>query len=182
MSSRYQPTSSDDIARAKARERMAAYRKTPEYQDWLIRSRELRKGLKDKYRRQAGAKPRDLQAAAKKREQRSLARIQLEQVRRLHDAHVKRFKSVRKARMAYARRYARFADSERSRSSAAKHALVDSYVSYQLRQMGISADAINAELIELKREVIRFRRISREVKNLVCNYRKENHETVEEHA
>lgn len=43
----------------KARERAAAWRQTPAYQEWLIRSRERRSALKTKYRRQAGAKPRE---------------------------------------------------------------------------------------------------------------------------
>ena len=40
-----------DAERAKARERMARRRQTPEYREWLRRSRELRRGLKEKYRR-----------------------------------------------------------------------------------------------------------------------------------
>lgn len=42
---------------AKARVRMAAHRETQAYQDWLVASRELRRALKEKYRRQAGALP-----------------------------------------------------------------------------------------------------------------------------
>lgn len=41
----------------KARERQAAWRKTPDYQRWLEESRERRKELKAKYRRQSGAFP-----------------------------------------------------------------------------------------------------------------------------
>lgn len=177
-----QTPKTDDAARAKARERMAAYRKTPEYQDWLLRSRELRRGLKEKYRRQAGAKPRDAQAAAEKREQEAAARRLRDEVRGLHDAHVKRFDFLRRARESYAKRYARSPELERARATAKKRALVDHYVAYQLRQMGISSDAINAELIELKREVIRFRRLSREAWTQICNQRKEDHEAITEHA
>lgn len=39
---------------AKARARQAAYRETQAYKDWLVASRELRRSLKEKYRRQAG--------------------------------------------------------------------------------------------------------------------------------
>lgn len=49
--------------RKKAREWMAEYRKTDEYREWLISSRELRRTLKEKYRRQKGALTRDEIAA-----------------------------------------------------------------------------------------------------------------------
>lgn len=42
----------------KARIRMAAYRQTDAYKEWLQSSRELRRSLKEKYRREAGATPR----------------------------------------------------------------------------------------------------------------------------
>lgn len=50
--------------REHARARMAARRGTPEYAQWLENSRELRRQLKEKYRREAGVKSR----AAKKQE------------------------------------------------------------------------------------------------------------------
>ena len=115
-----QTPKTDDAARAKARERMAAYRKTPEYQDWLQRSRELRRGLKEKYRRQAGAKPRDAQAAAEKREQEAAARRLRDEVRGLHDAHVKQFRRVMASRRKAAKRYVNNPDGECARSAARK--------------------------------------------------------------
>lgn len=175
------PTTSED-ARAKARERMAAYRQTPEYRDWLLRSRELRRGLKEKYRRQAGVKPRDAQAAAEKREQEAAAHGLREEVRGLHDAHVKRFVGMRRAREAYVRRYVAFPERERARVSKYKEALADFYVAQQLRSMGVPQEAVTAELIEIKREALRFRRLSRQARSLIENQRKEEHETVAEHA
>lgn len=55
---------SRDELNAKSRARMAAYRCTPEYQAWLIASRENRKRLKAKYRREKGIPTREEKAAA----------------------------------------------------------------------------------------------------------------------
>lgn len=76
---------------AKAKARMAAYRQTPEYQAWLSESRELRKALKTKYRRAAGAKTREQIAADAAAKQHQVQQVQVErQVARLQpDAHVR---------------------------------------------------------------------------------------------
>lgn len=59
---------STDEYRAANRERMNEWRKTPEYQDWLVKSKEQRKAYKAKYRAAAGCKPReDIHAEAKAR-------------------------------------------------------------------------------------------------------------------
>lgn len=171
----------DEINR-KARERMAAYRQTPEYQDWYARSRELRRSLKEKYRRAAGVKPRDTQATARKRAKAEADRLLREEVRALHDAHVKRYRGVLQARAAYARRYARNPEGQCARVTAYKHALPDAYVALQIRLMGIDGAVITPALIELKREAMLFGRLSREAKRLISNQRKEEHEAVREHA
>lgn len=177
-----QTPKTDDAARAKARERMAAYRKTPEYQDWLQRSRELRRGLKQKYRRQAGAKPRDAQAVAEKREQEAVARRLRDEVRGLHDAHVKRFRCVMASRRKAASRYVSDPDGERARSAARKRALPDSYVVEQLACGGFPRDAVTPWVIELKREAIQFRRLSRQARAQISNQAKEStHEGIAEH-
>lgn len=163
---------------SKARERMAAYRKTPEYQAWLIRSRELRRALKEKYRRQAGVQPRDLRAMAEK----DAARRLREEKSRLHDAHVKRYARCLVDREKFARRYASNPRAEIARVSAYKRALPDAYVAQQIRLMGVSSDAITPKLIALKREAMLFGRLSREAKNLISNQRKVEHEPVSEHA
>ena len=177
-----QTPKTDDAARAKARERMAAYRKTPEYQDWLQRSRELRRGLKEKYRRQAGAKPRDAQAAAEKREQEAAARRLRDGVRGLHDAHVKRFDFLRRERASFAKRYANDPQAERERSAARKLALREGYVRQLLRNMGITNDEIAPEMIELKREAMLFKRLARQIRKAIANHNEENHEAITEHA
>ena len=74
---------------AKARVRMAAHRETQAFQDWLVASRELRRGLKEKYRRQAGALPkwmtakRDAHVKAWEKWQAQLRKAQKEAARQL---------------------------------------------------------------------------------------------------
>lgn len=59
----------------KSRLRMQAYRQTLEYQAWLVASRELRKALKCKYRRKAGAMPQaQISARAKEKERHAVER------------------------------------------------------------------------------------------------------------
>lgn len=165
----------------KARERQAARRQTPEYREWLVRSRELRRALKAKYRRQAGAKPRDPQAAAEKRAQEAALRERREALAALHDAHVRRYVAVLRDRRKAAKRYAADPEFHRKRSSARKKALPDSYVAELLRCGGFPRDAIDAHVIGLKREVILFRRLSREAKKLIHDERKEDHEAIAKH-
>lgn len=73
------------------KERMAAFRLTPEYQVWLEKSRELRRELKAKYRREAGVLTRDERKARAE----SARKRRLEEKRSavLHDAHVRLFKT-----------------------------------------------------------------------------------------
>lgn len=61
-----------------AKERMAEWRKTEAYRDWLGRSREMRRLWKEKYRREKGARPRAelLYLAEKRRAQASAARAE----------------------------------------------------------------------------------------------------------
>lgn len=102
--------------------------------------------------------------------------------KRLHDAHVKHYKYLQKAKQAYAIRYAKNPQSERERSSKRKQQLPDSYVVQQLKGMGFWADSVSSELIALKREQMQYRRISREVKTTVKNQLKEDHETINKHS
>lgn len=135
--------------------------------------------LKRKYRREAGARLQsEIHAAA---EAKRLA-AQLARKPRLHDAHVKHYKYLQKAKQAYAIRYAKNPQSERERSSKRKQQLPDSYVVQQLKGMGFWADSVSSELIALKREQMQYRRISREVKTTVKNQLKEDHETINKHS
>jgi len=163
---------------------MAARRQTPEYREWLLQSRELRRSLKEKYRRQAGCKPRDVYrlAASAKREL-ALARKALrEALASSHDAHVRRYRAIVASRNAYASRYASDAQSERERSAARKRALPDSYVRQLLRNMGMTNDEITPEMIEMQREATLFRRLAREIRKAIANHNEENHEAITEHA
>lgn len=90
-------------ARDEARRRMAIWRTTPAYAQWLIDSRELRRSLKEKYRRNSGATPREeIKARAEKRKEeqkeREKRRIDKENARSLlHDAHVVTMRSLSRA-------------------------------------------------------------------------------------
>ena len=165
----------------KARERMAAYRQTPEYLDWLLRSRDLRRALKEKYRRQKGVAPRGL-AKAERLAKQAAARTLREEKSHLHDAHVWRYAGVMKNRENFAKRWARDRGAVIARVSAYKARLPDAYVAQQLRAMGIASAAVTPALMELKREAMQFGRLAREAKKLINNQRKEEHETVTEHA
>lgn len=175
----------DELNR-KARERMAAYRQTPEYREWWQRSREMRKQLKAKYRREAGATPRPdgyREQAAAKRAKAADQRAVREALALLHDAHVKRYAAVMRARRCYAKRWSADPAAERARSAKRKQALPDSYVAEQLRAGGFPADAIDAHVLELKREVIQFRRLSRAVRKAISQQTKErDHEAITQHA
>ena len=166
----------------KARERMAAHRQTPEYQDWLQRSRELRRQLKAKYRRQAGCKTRDPEERAARLAQQQARREQRAMLAALHDAHVKRFRAVIANRKAYANRYAIDAQSERERAAARKRALREGYVRQLLRSMGMANEEITPEMIDMKREATQFRRLAREIRRVIKNRNEENHEAIIEHA
>ena len=84
-----------DRARVRSRERMAAYRATPEYRVWLIESRELRRSLKEKYRREAGIKSIDESRVQKEKlkAEKESVREAIKLASALHDAHVLTFKS-----------------------------------------------------------------------------------------
>lgn len=74
----------------KARERQAAFRKTPEYQIWLQESRERRREFKAKYRRATGARPREQVAleADKRRQQVQAIRSERLAAKSQPDGHV----------------------------------------------------------------------------------------------
>jgi len=81
---------SKEQSNAEARERMAAYRATDEYRSWLERSREDRRLRKEKYRREAGARPRvdiSLATAGKRAAAKLRSSIQ--------DAHVRLYRRTR---------------------------------------------------------------------------------------
>lgn len=166
--------SRDELNR-KARERMAAYRQTPEYQDWLQRSRELRRQLKAKYRRDAGATPLDAikEAADAKRAMAAEQRRVREALAALHDAHVRRYRDVLSWRESGRRQWLQNPEPRRTRQAARRAELVDWYVRQVLCETGFPVDAIDAHVMELKREAILLRRLSRQIKNEISNQAKE---------
>ena len=169
---------------ADARERMAAYRSTDKYREWLERSREDRRLRKEKYRREAGAAPRrDISLAAADRRS-SVARRRDERSVKLslHDAHVKRYVRVMSARRKVAAWYVVNADKKRAYVMCRRSKLTDAYVSQNLIAMGIEPERISEGLVALKREAMKFRRLSLQAKTAISNLLKENHEAVEEHS
>lgn len=148
--------------------------------------------LKRKYRREAGAISRADRAAmaAAKRVALSEARAATQPhdahvaqyLARLCDAHVRRFRQVVRDRERFLEKYKSNRKAECDRSSKRKLALVDCYVRQQLQAMGIPKAAITSDLIELKRELISFRRLSRTIKSTVKNQRKDQNETLSKHT
>lgn len=123
----------------KARLRAAQWRKSPQYQDWLEKSREKRKQLKEKYRRQQGCEPQQLRSArkAEKELQRRLEMQSKEEARiALEAAFVgPRIPEEHRARIEYAARYSAdeaFRAKERARTVRRKKALPDWYVKHLL--------------------------------------------------
>lgn len=145
--------------------------------------RQVMIGLKRKYRRQKGARLRsDMAANAQaKREAAAIRKSQRESMA-LHDAHVKRYVRVLTDRAKYSKRYETNPQAERERTSRRKQALPDSYVIQQLKSMGIDREVVTSALIELKREAMQYRRMSRSIKTTVKNHLKEDHETISKHA
>jgi len=81
----------------RTRQRMAAYRKTEGYKKWLEDSRENRKNLKEKYRRQQGSMTIDeiKQRSEENKKAKDAAKEQKARIlASLHDAHVQAMRSL----------------------------------------------------------------------------------------
>ena len=83
--------------------------------------------------------------------------------RRQPDAHVQRYRVLKRARDRAAAAYRNDPDRERARTRMRKAALCDEYVVQNLRAMGLSNEVISPALIDLKREAMALRRIAREL-------------------
>lgn len=94
------PVTSASAGKSKAlrrsAQRMAEWRKTADYQRWLIESRDRRKQLREKYRRQKGIKSRSEWSAeiASAKDKERLARLEKENSMKLHAAHVLAWKKA----------------------------------------------------------------------------------------
>lgn len=86
----------------KSAERMAEWRKTPDYQRWIFESRERRRHLKEKYRRQKGIKSREQLKA--ERATAAIHRRRESHAARKHESHVILWKKERSAEW-FAHRY-----------------------------------------------------------------------------
>ena len=165
--------------RTKQRERMAAFRLTPAYQVWLDNSRENRKRLKEKYRREAGKRLRsEIQEEAKKKREASTS----VKGPKLHDAHVKCHARVVYSRKRSAEKYERNPDYERERVSNYKKKLPDAYVIQNLKAAGFPVETISPNVINLKREAMLFRRLSLQAKTILKTLWKEQNETINQHT
>lgn len=150
----------------KAVERMAEYRKTEAYQRWLIESRERRKALKEKYRRERGCKPRTEIADQKK--QRAAEKDRQQEERR-------RFKaqfigpprpSAGMSAAEYQRWRYRNDCGEYQKKKKARHVCKcsDSYVA---QQIGMPVECVPEEVISFKREQILFSRVVKKLRKQI---------------
>lgn len=98
------------------------------------------------------------------------------------DAHVRRYSNVMKDRLKAARNYRRDPDARYQYQTKRKQALPDAYVRQNLLAQGFSQEAIDAHLINLKRESIGLRRLKLEIKQAVASLPKDEHETISQHA
>lgn len=87
-----------------------------------------------------------------------------------HDAHVKRYLYLQRARQKSYKSYQRDPELIRARQRERKQALVKSYVIQNLKASGFTKQEITPHLVELKREQIQARRISLELKRAVKNH------------
>ena len=94
------------------------------------------------------------------------------------ESHVKRFYYLKNAREKYAKRYIESHEEEKQRSRKSKADLKNAYIRQQLRGMGISNEAMTPELIELKREQLILRRLSREAEQAAVKQMENEHETI----
>lgn len=146
---------------------------------------EYKREYKRIQRRKAGARLRaDMTAKTQaKREAAAIkAAIRLQQQKDApHDAHVKRYAKAISDRAKYAKRYKANPQAERQRTAQRKQLLPDAYVIQQLKSCGIPREIVTPELIDLKRDCIQYRRLSRNIKSTVKNHLKEQNETITKH-
>ena len=145
--------------------------------------RNWRLEYKRQQRIKAGAKSRaDIVAVAQaKREAKAQIKLQQQEAEK-HDCHVRRYMRALADRAKYAKRYAENTIAERERTSLHKQKLPDSYVRQQLVYFGIPKEVITPELIELMRQAMDARRISKTIKRAIKDHWKEENETITKHT
>lgn len=150
----------------KARERMAEFRKTEAYRQWLIESRDRRRQLKEKYRRQSGVPTVADIAERKKKKQ-----LRCEERKAARQKFKSQFIGPPKPGTAmsdaeYAKwRYKNDGGAYQKAKREMHIACVsDSYVAQQL---GMPLRAVPDDLLNLKREQILFRRAAEKLRKQI---------------
>lgn len=100
----------------------------------------------------------------------------------LHDAHVRRYLAVIKSRQKYALKYSASPEKERERVRNYKSKLPDAFVIEKLGLPKGVCKEILATLIELKREQLMVRRLSRQLKDAARIVNKEHYESLQRHT
>jgi Fe2+ transport system protein FeoA len=168
----------------RARLRMAEYYKTQAYRDWYASSRDQRNARKERYRRAKGAEP-----IEQKKERARLAKeiekakkefkeLKKKEIDGWADAHVKRFYEVQKNRAKYYAVKEKDPEKEARKKRIDRVELRDPYIKKQLLQMGIARELLTPEIIELKREQLALRRLSREAEQAAVKQMENEHETI----
>lgn len=139
---------------------------------------EWKREYKRMLRRKAGAR---LRSEMKKNADEKRKSADEKRAKRLHDSHVKRYHAVIYSREKYKKMYETNPEKERERQAKRKKALPDSYVIQNIVSMGISVNVVTPELIELKREAIQFKRMSKTIRKTVNDQLKEINETITKH-
>ena len=103
-------------------------------------------------------------------------------LKRLCDAHVRKRNRVMKGREWTKVNYWRDPDHHRRYTRGLVQALSDSYVRANLVSQGFGPEAIDAHLINLKRESMGLRRLALEIKQAVASLPKDEHETISQHT
>lgn len=98
------------------------------------------------------------------------------------DAHVTRYRQVMRSREAYAVRYQAKPDAERARVRAYKEKLPDALVIEKLRLPTDWKHEVPKSLIDLKREQLLMRRLSRQLKEAAHHANQEQHESINQHS
>lgn len=139
--------------------------------------------LKRKYRKERGSKSRaEITAKVETARQAQAPKTALKKaIAYLHDAHVRRYKTLIKSRFNAREYYKKHAVEVRQKKSQYKANLADSYVVYNLKRGGMPDAAITEKVIELKREAMECTRLMRMLKTAIKNDWKETNETIAKH-
>ena len=165
-----------------SRVRMAAYYKTDAYKQYLINSRERRRLYKESRRRRAGIQPKG--TATRKMEEAAQAKRDAKNKEEAlwSESHVKRYTKIMRNRRKAMERWENNREEEKARARKAIADMKPAYIRQQLKSMGINRNQITPELMEMKREQLSMRRLSREADIAASKQLKEEYEAITKHA